>query len=250
MNELEILQKIKSSYQKILGNKLVGIYVHGSIAFDCFNWNKSDIDFLVVVNEKLSQNEKESLISELLLLDADCPPKGLEMSVILKNVCKPFIYPTPFELHFSNMHKSNFRENLSETCRNMNGTDSDLAAHITVINKVGIVLCGDAVDQIFDFVPRQFYLESILSDIENADNEIEDDPIYFVLNLCRVLAYLESDLVLSKKQGGEWAKEKLPDRYASLVHEVLEAYKKDISLDNNDLLHPFADYMLKRIYSA
>lgn len=45
MNELEILQKIKTSYQEILADKLVGIYVHGSIAFQCFNWKKSDIDF-------------------------------------------------------------------------------------------------------------------------------------------------------------------------------------------------------------
>ena len=62
--ETELLQKIKSSYQIILQDKLVGIYVHGSIAFQCFTWENSDIDFLVVVNESLSQAEKEALIAE------------------------------------------------------------------------------------------------------------------------------------------------------------------------------------------
>ena len=80
MNEFEILEKIKISYQTILQDKLVGIYIHGSIAFGCFNWEKSDIDFLVVVNEKLNQKEKESLISEILDLDIYCPKKGIEMS--------------------------------------------------------------------------------------------------------------------------------------------------------------------------
>ena len=70
MKEWEILQKIKDDYPNILKNKLVGIYVHGSIAFGCFNWGKSDIDFLVVVNEALDQEEKEALILELLKLES------------------------------------------------------------------------------------------------------------------------------------------------------------------------------------
>ena len=30
--------------------------------------------------------------------------KGIEMSIVTKTVCNPFVYPTPFELHFSAMH--------------------------------------------------------------------------------------------------------------------------------------------------
>ena len=59
MTEHELLAIIKREYSTILREKLVGIYVHGSIAFGCFNWARSDIDFLVVVNESLSQVEKE-----------------------------------------------------------------------------------------------------------------------------------------------------------------------------------------------
>ncbi len=170
------------------------------------------------------------------------------MSVLLKNVCKPFQYPTPFELHFSNMHKERFKENLSDTCKNMNGLDADLAAHITVIKKTGIVLCGEEIDQVFGPVPKQIYLESILSDIENADEEIEGDPIYYILNLCRVLAYLESGQVLSKEQDGEWAKENLPAMYGTLVLEALVAYKNDTAISNKDSLRQFADDMLERIH--
>lgn len=45
INESELLNRIKISYQNILKDGLVGIYVHGSIAFECFHWDQSDIDF-------------------------------------------------------------------------------------------------------------------------------------------------------------------------------------------------------------
>ena len=45
----ELLDKIVSAYNDILQENLTGIYVHGSLAFGCFRWEKSDVDFLVVV---------------------------------------------------------------------------------------------------------------------------------------------------------------------------------------------------------
>lgn len=246
MNQNEILQKIKLAYQSILKEKLVGIYVHGSVAFGCFNWDKSDIDFLIVVNQSLSQEEKEALISELIILDVYCPPKGLEMSVVRMEVCKPFVYPTPFELHFSNTHKERCKSDIAGYCRKMNGVDKDLAAHITVINKVGMPLCGKEIHEVFEAVPKEFYMDSILFDIENADQEIEENPVYFILNLCRVSAYLENDLVLSKKQGGEWGIENLPAEYGTLIEKAMDSYQSDVDFAEDYAMYGFVDYMLQR----
>ena len=51
----KLMEVISEKYNKLLGKNLVGIYVHGSIAFGCFNWDKSDIDFIVVINEPVPQ---------------------------------------------------------------------------------------------------------------------------------------------------------------------------------------------------
>ena len=138
----EILNKIANEYYRILGKNLIGIYVHGSIAFGCFNPNKSDIDFIVVVNNLPTMEEKEALIQTLLYLYEDAPTKGYEMSVVLYRFCKEFVYPTPFELHYSIAHLQRCRDNLREYCISMNGTDKDLAAHFTVIKKVGYTIWG------------------------------------------------------------------------------------------------------------
>ena len=75
MRERILLEEITHRYQRILGQNFLGLYVHGSIAFGCFSWEKSDIDFLVVVATPLSLSEKEKLISVMLELDLIGPPK-------------------------------------------------------------------------------------------------------------------------------------------------------------------------------
>lgn len=197
-----------------------------------------------------SQKEKEELISELLILDEICPPKGLEMSVVLDRVCKPFTYPTPYELHFSNSHKENFQANLTSYCKCMNGLDKDLAAHIMVINKVGITLSGEEISEVFEPVAKEFYIHSILYDIENADEEITKNPVYFILNFCRVLAYLEGEVILSKQQGGKWGIDNLPVKYKALIKNVLDCYTTNLEFEGKDLIHDFTIYMLERINKA
>lgn len=217
-----LLARVGDIYAEILGD-LVGIYVHGSLAFGCFQWERSDLDFIVVVEEPPALTEKEKLIAALLCLTKAAPPKGLEMSVVLRRDCQNVTHPTPFALHFSPAHEAKCRANLREFCRNMQGRDGDLAAHFTVIREVGIVLRGEAKETVFGPVPRAAYLDSILADIGDAARGIAMDPVYYTLNLCRVLAYLREGRVLSKREGGCWGLEQLP-RYRPVLEAALRDY--------------------------
>lgn len=80
----KLLDEIRKCYQEILGSQLIGIYAHGSLAFGCFSWERSDIDFLVVVEEKPTLEQKIALIQTLLERNHEAPDKGFEMSVVLK----------------------------------------------------------------------------------------------------------------------------------------------------------------------
>lgn len=242
----EILNKISENYNKILKENLVGIYIHGSLAFHCFRWNKSDIDFLVVIKQDLSLEEKMKMIQILLELEPLAPPKGFEMSVILEKYCQKFIYPTPFELHFSNYYLKNCRSNLEQYCMKMKGTDKDLAAHFTVIKEIGYTLCGTDINTVFKDVPRADYLDSIKCDIREAQHEIFDNPIYYILNLCRVCAYEKEKLILSKEQGGIWGLKKLPPVYTPVIEGALKNYTDDREFQvDSMLIREFAEYMMK-----
>ena len=83
-----LLSEIKTGCRHVLGEYLTGIYLHGSVAFGCFRWEKSDIDFLVVVKEELPHGIKRRLMDLILRLSESAPPKGLEMSVVLEAECR------------------------------------------------------------------------------------------------------------------------------------------------------------------
>lgn len=245
----EILNKIAREYQSILGDNLVGIYVHGSLAFGCFNPNKSDIDFIVVVNDAPTLEEKEMLIKTLLALSLEAPAKGFEMSVVLSSFCSDFIYPTPFELHYSIIHLKHCEERLREYCKSMNGTDKDLASHCTVIKKVGYTLVGKQIIEVFGDIPNTYYLDSIKADVENAKEDVIENTVYTILNLCRVIAYKNDRLILSKEQGGLWGISNLPKEYIELISKALNNYKSDIDeIFDREILLKFSNYMIENIF--
>ncbi len=244
----ELLGQITEAYRNVLKENLVGVYEHGSLAFGCFRWEVSDIDFLAVVKRPLAQREKEKLIGILLEWTDQAPEKGFEMSVVLEGDVKSFRYPTPFELHFSNVHLERAQKDLTEYCRTMNGTDRDLAAHCMVTRKRGRTVFGEPIETVFGKVPWPDYLDSIRYDIGNASEEILENPIYMTLNLCRVLAASCEGTVLSKEEGGRWGLDCLDDEWKKLIRGVLDAYAKggEYSPDE-ETLKAFADDMLRRI---
>lgn len=245
-----ILDGIVSKSKEIIEEKLVGIYLHGSMAMGCFNSDKSDIDVIMVIEDDISDTQKIMLIRQIVYLNQQAPPKGLEISIVKREYCNPFIYPTPFELHFSPMHLPWFKENPQDYVEKMKGEDIDLAAHFTIIRNYGIVLWGEKIENIFAPVPKQNYLESICADIENATEDILEQPIYITLNLCRVLAFVREGLYLSKEQGGKWGMEHLPLEYHSIIVEALECYtsNKEMLIEKMNVVS-FAEKVIKLIKS-
>lgn len=243
-----LLDEVAAEYREILKENLVGIYEHGSLSFGCFSWAVSDIDFLAVVRRELRQEEKEALIRALLKRRECAPQKGFEMSVVLSEHLKPFVYPTPFELHYSEYHLNAVMEDLSAYCARMHGCDRDLAAHCTVIRAKGRTVIGETIEQVFGEVPREDYLDSIRFDVENAEEDILENPVYAALNLCRVLATAKEGLILSKQEGGKWGCEKLNGRWKKLLQEALAAYSGEeaLRIDAADA-KAFAEYMLNEI---
>lgn len=243
-----ILDKAVSGYRAILGDNLVGVYLHGSLAFGCFAWEQSDIDFIAVVQEPMSLEEKRAILKLLLELTPICPPKGIEMSVVLLKDCRDFHHPAPFELHFSNAWLRAVREDLDGYLASPHGGDPDLAAHFTVIRAVGKTLWGLPIAQVFAPVLRADYIDSICGDVKSAPEDILENPVYMTLNLCRVLGYLQQGLVLSKRQGGEWGMQNLPVRYKNLLEQALSVYGGgNEPVWARDALEDFAREMLKQI---
>lgn len=244
----ELIDNFVDFTQKIFGDKLTGIYLHGSMAMGCFNPKQSDIDLIIVIESDISDTQKMEFMNKVIELNEQAPKKGLELSVVKREFCKTFVYPTPYELHFSPVYLEWFERDSDDYIKNMNGTDKDLAAHFTIINHYGIVLYGEKIQEVFGAVPKIDYIDSILFDVENAKTDIVSTPVYIILNLCRVLAFLKEEKCLSKKQGGEWGLMNLHKEYSLLILQALEAYDSVGAMQADiDIAKQFADETLENI---
>ena len=249
---MNLMEVISEKYNELLGKNLVGIYVHGSIGFGCFSWDRSDIDFIVVINEPISQQTKLQLLRVLTDLEKQAPPKGFEMSIVLEKFCKSFVYPTPYELHFNSVHTEEYTRELLSLC-NDERIDEDLAAHFMVIKSVGVVIYGAPINNVFGVVPREAFLDSICKDVagSSAKEDIAFDSVYIILNSCRVYAYIKDGLVLSKEQGGKWGLANLPEKYHNLISAMLDNYVNGSAFSNDETEQiQFVDYMLELIFNT
>ncbi|MCX7796398.1 MAG: DUF4111 domain-containing protein [bacterium] len=244
-----LLEKIVLSYSGILKDNLVGIYLHGSLALGCFNPYKSDIDFLVVVKDKLSMITKKEVVNVTLNLAElkETPPKGLEFSIVLEKYLKNFTHPMPFEFHYSKTWHNAYKEGKIDLEKE--DKDRDLAAHITVIFNRGICLYGKPIEEVFYPMPKEYYIDALLYDVEDMDKNIHKDPVYGVLNLCRVLCFLEEERIISKEEGGLWGINNLPMEYRHLPWKALKEYGGEECGNkwNTEELLDFLDYMVSRI---
>ena len=243
-----VINSFVEKSKEILQDNLVGIYLHGSAVMGCYNPAKSDIDLIVVVKNSMPDAVKKSFMDMVVELNQNGPAKGIEMSIVKQNYCNPFVYPTPFELHFSVGHIDWYKNDPDDYISKMKGEDRDLAAHFTIINHRGKCLYGSSIKDTFADVSVQDYIDSIWNDIADAEEEITDNPMYLILNLARVLAYLKDGLVLSKKEGGEWALDNIPEVYYSLLNNALEEYEigADLSYDMSSA-KGYAKYMMEQI---
>lgn len=220
-NEIkDLLYDLAHCFKGLLEGNFVGFYTHGSIAMGCFNFQESDVDFLVVVKDSLNKQTKQEIIKLLLNRSKEAPPKGFEMSIIKQSELDNFKHPTPFELHYSN-------ENICD-----DDDDPDLAAHLVITKQRGICLLGRKIDQVFPNIPKKYYLDSILQDsldslepvLKGSEEGFCNVPTYAVLNLCRVLAFIKEEIILSKLEGGQWGLKILPQKYHNIIEQALNKY--------------------------
>ncbi|MGG4143053.1 DUF4111 domain-containing protein [Paenibacillus algorifonticola] len=173
--------------------------------------------------------------------------RGIELSIILEDYLLHFVYPTPFEFHYSDLHRENYQSDDNYICGGYD--DADLATHIVVTYYRGIAVYGKAIREVFQPIDESFYIKSILYDVQNSATDIIETPMYISLNLCRVLFFLREGAVSSKKEGGDWGMRALPSEYHPIIERSLNEYSgiDDKSEFNREQLTEFAAYMLSEI---
>ena len=157
-------------FQRLLGQNLLGIYLHGSLALGGFQPGRSDIDVIVVTAQRMDLQTKRRSIE--LLLRISKMPCPLDIRFLVEQDLFPFQHPLPCDLHYSEIWRENYQQELrSGTWKLWNDSaqpDPVLAVHLTALHRYGIWLYGNPIAEVLPFVPERDVREAIIRDVQMA----------------------------------------------------------------------------------
>jgi predicted nucleotidyltransferase len=216
---------LQTEFQHLLDQKLSGIYLHGSLALGGFQPARSDINVLAVVTEKIDSERKRKLVE--LLLRISNMPRPLDVYVLSEEDLFPFHLPLSFDLHYNEQSREAMLQELrnGEWRNDTTYADVNLTISLAILRRAGIVLAGKPVEETLPVIPEATFREALIQSIEEARAKLPQDPISFIFNVCRTVAYLREGVILAKDTGAEWGLLHLPERFHALIQQPLTLYR-------------------------
>lgn len=213
---LNQINKVVNIWKKHLGDELIGVYLHGSIALDAFNPDSGDIDILVVVKDSIDIPVKLEIARDIIGLDRKpCP---LEMSAVKLSDAKNWKTPGNCVFHYSDFWTEKYMKRFDNSDVDVyvvdhEFPDADVTSYIKLLKQCGIVLYGREIQEVFADVSDEDFWAAISADIDDYDFH-DYDARYFssnVLILGRILSFKKERRILSKYDGGIWMIDHVPE---------------------------------------
>lgn len=223
------LDRVTEIWKQALGEDLIGVYIHGSLALGAFREGVSDLDLLIVCRERLTREKRLALAEKIM--EADQRPCPLELSAIRLADLEPWRHPTRCQFHYSDFWTARYRRMLSgeiggHFLLDTDFEDPDIACHVKLTRQSGVRLYGEAIDAVFPPVPEADFWQSIAADVQDYDFHAYE-PRYFASNILilgRVLSYKIERRILSKYEAGVWTASHVPEALRPVVLDALDAW--------------------------
>jgi predicted nucleotidyltransferase len=253
----EQVNALLESFRQILGEGLVGLYLHGSLAMGCFNPDRSDLDLLAATMHAMTTGQRRGVAE--CLLRSSCRPGPVEITFLSAEDRAAWRHPLAYDFHYGERRRPRFQQDLISGAwvrwKHAGKGDPDMAGKLTILRERGIVLCGPPVEATFPAVPKADYLASILAHVDPASqrHDAKHDPAHVILNLCRGYAFARDGLVTSNDEAGAWAIQNLEVRFRPMVGLALACYRgdrSDPSLWPQDPLRRFIRAVWRRIEAS
>ena len=239
-----LLDRLLAEVQIVLGDQLVGMYLHGSLASGDFEPATSDVDFVVVTAGALP----EPTIAELETLHMRLLDSGMEWAGKLEGTYLPreiLRHYRPSDALYPSLNEAKFY---------MGGHGSDWVIGSHILREHGLTLAGPPPQSLIDPVPpealrqatrellRQWWAP-MLAQPERLRGS--DYQAYAVLTMCRALYTLEHGAVVSKPVAARWAQKVLSEPRARLIEQAL-AWRPGMQLDALDQVLKLVRYTIAR----
>jgi len=234
-----------ASTTSVLNEKVVGIYLFGSVTYDAFDINRSDLDLQVIVRHPLSSIEINQLAEMHLELDVNHPhwEKRVEASytpITFLSEINPPAQPRPYFGESKLWPEATYGH--------------EWIINLYLLQKHGQTLWGQPISELLNPIDFQEVKRANQQDLRNEwlPKQTDSDWLanhhyqsYLVLNLCRILyAEKQSDLG-SKKVAATWVKKNYPI-WAELV-TAADNWRYGQSFNRTEKVKAFLQFVIVEV---
>lgn len=225
-----LLCRLLMGIQSILGDRLAGMYLHGSLAAGEFDPDRSDIDFVVVTEGALPAD----VVAALAAMHSEIAASDLRWATNYEGSYIPRTAIRRYDpadcIHPAVRVDGSFG-------LDRHGSEWVIQRH--VIREQGIALLGPDPAALIDPVSpndlkqaqcgllEDWWAPQLANPFRLSDSEYQ---AYAVLTMCRALYTLEHGAVAPKPAAAAWAKAALAPRWTDLINTAL-AWRHGVKLD-------------------
>lgn len=225
-----MLDLLLSGVRSVLGNRLIALYLHGSLASGDFDPSRSDIDFVVVTAGPLS----DELVSALAAMHARVTNSGLKLAAKLEGSYIPQAafrrYDPAQAWHPSLRVDGSFDRDHHA---------SDWVIQLYTVREQGIAVAGPPAAALIDPIQpdelrraargilHEWWAPQLRDHTRLCRGEYQ---AYAILTMCRILYTLQQGSVVPKPAAARWAQEVLGQPWAGLIGRAL-AWRPGVPLD-------------------
>jgi len=249
----DIAQQLKASIdllKSIFGADLLGVYLYGSALVGGLQ-KYSDIDLFVVTNRATTLSEKTKLATNLLHISGiymKSAKRPIELTIVEKSKITPWQYPPHFDFQYGDWLRASFEQGIIEPW--LTYEMPDLALIITQVLLKNKTLFGIAASHVLAFVPYSDFIKAMLHGLDRLAEDLYRDTRNVLLTYARIWSTLETNTIRSKSAAADWAINKLPQNYRSVMNRAKLIYtgiENEHWDDIETLIKPCANFILKNI---
>jgi len=229
-----LLEELLFEIKKILGNKLVGFYLYGSLVWGDFDYGISDIDMLAALESDI--NEKE--FKELEKMHKDFVTKHTEWDDRIEVQYFSLLGLRTFKTKESKLVKISPGDELSVV-----EAGSKWLMNWYFVQDYGVTLYGPAPKTIIEPISKEEFIRAVKEHAIQWRKYVLDTKEsrgyqgYAILTLCRAFYTIKNGEQVSKQRAANWAKQQFP-QWAELIDNAFVWRKAKVNegekeIDNN-----------------
>jgi hypothetical protein len=212
----ELLADLVAQMQVVLGQKLVGVYLYGSLVWGDFDRESSDIDLVVAVSADLDEQEFDAL---------DQMQRGFVERYSFWEGRIEIAYISTAALQTFKSHNSQIAVISPGEPFHIKETDPGWLMNWYMVQEQGRILFGPPPATLIDPISRPEFIQTVKQHADRWGEWVHDSrnrpsQAYAILTMCRALYTGMHGTQVSKRKAAVWAAHELPE-WAGLINSAL-----------------------------